>query len=127
MALKVHFSNVVAVHLQHPESGHHAQERGHVKEVVHGHGEGDGGQEQGNHHITPLFDMSALAHWLGPALGDRQRHAHGRYQPIYQGRDKQIEELEKLDDTLLPHHQGGDVAEGTERPAGIGRNNDIDT
>ncbi len=60
---------------------------------------------------------------------DRQRKMHDRSgnNKVNHGRNKEREELTKLQHTLLPHHQCGDVTEGAKSTAGIGGNDYIDT
>ncbi len=55
-----------------------------------------------------------------------QAHQDGRDQKIEQGGNKQGEELAKLHLARLPHHQGGDIAKGTERPSGVGGDHYVD-
>ena len=86
----------------------------------------DGGGKQERHGQRAGLQPHAggLRRWTAARHGEM--HQRRRHDEVDERRQKQIEELEEGELLLLPNHQGGDVAEGREGAAGIGRDHEGD-
>jgi len=124
---------VITKELQVGQAREHADYRRHVQEVVEADRGCDGQQEEGDDALGTAFHGRRFAVTVGPFVWDGEMHDGSGYQPVHQGRDEQVEKGPEVYrppgryDALLPHHQGGDVAERAEGAAGIGRYHDVDT
>ena len=118
--------------LQVGQSCQHAYDRGQFKQAVEGDRGGDGRQEQEDGDQGAGFESVLPGVAVRSFLAQRHGHDGSRYAPVDQGRDKQFEKCPEIDQafrctyTLLPDHQGRDVAKRAERASGIGGDHDID-
>ena len=88
---------------------------------------GNGDEKQSDDDPGPVLQLGAVRDLIGYLASHCQAQEHGRNQPVHDRGDEQGEEFLKLHNTLLPDHQRGDVTEGREGTAGIGRHHDVDT
>jgi hypothetical protein len=56
----------------------------------------------------------------------RSMHQDGGHQPVDEGRHKEGEKAEEVDDAFLPDHERRDVAEGAEGATCVCGNHDVD-
>ncbi|MBI5063957.1 MAG: hypothetical protein HZB87_10970, partial [Desulfatitalea sp.] len=119
--------DAISEETQIAQSQHHAGRGGQMQKVVKADGRGDGEQKENDDRIGPVLHVHVVFDFFGRGLVDGQAHTHRRHQPVDHCGDEQGEEFEKRDLALLPHHQGGDVAERRKGAAGIGGHHNVDT
>ena len=97
-----------------------------MQEVVEGDGSGNRAEEEEHDPLRAPLHEHPVGVRGGAGVGDRHVHEHGGDQVGDDGGHEELEEGRELDVPRLPHHQGGDITERTERTAGVGRHHDID-
>ncbi len=113
--------------LQVAQAQHHAEGRRQVQEIPEGNRRGDGQRKENNDAIGARLGAHVLGGGLRAlSVGMPNCMMSGRHQPVDQRGHEQDEEFKERQLVLLPDHQGGDVAEGREGAAGIGRHDDAD-
>lgn len=119
-------AQVEAEKLQIAQPRHHAEHRGQLQEVMAGDGRPYGEEEEQHYGGGPAPERHLLVQHPGGMARHHQAHQEGRDQEVEQAGDEEREELAEGHLARLPHHQGGDVAEGAEGAAGIGRHHYVD-
>ena len=119
-------AQAVSQGLQIAQAQHHPHRRWQVQSVLEQNRGCNRRCKQRHHGPHPGLGAHAVVPHLGPPFGNGPNHNHRRQRPIDNRGDKKGEELKKPEFTLLPNHQGRDVAKGAKRPARIGRHHDRD-
>ena len=117
----------VAVEHQEGHAHHHAHEGREVQELLEADGSDDGQGEQAADDQGALFHLDLL--FFGEArrfVGNGEMHDGRGHHEVDHGRDEEMEKIEEFRLARLPDHQSGNVAEGAEGAAGIGRADQVD-
>ena len=98
-----------------------------MEEVVEGDSGNNSAEEQEHNPLGTQLHFDCFTRGIWSFLGNSQTHDDCWNQPVHQRWTKNSEEFYKINLTLFPDHQCGDITERGEGTTGIGSNNDIDT
>mmetsp|Transcript_9326 Transcript_9326/g.30774 ORF Transcript_9326/g.30774 Transcript_9326/m.30774 type:complete len:200 (-) Transcript_9326:821-1420(-) len=123
-------SFVETVHLEQAESCHHPEHRWQVRNGVESGGQDDRKEKENDDKEGTGLGFHSLGEerllLLRNAVAEICVDNASRNKPVDEARYQQARKLPELELSLLPNHQGCDVAKRAERTASVACNHDID-
>ncbi len=109
------------------QAEHHAKDRRDVEKIMKTHGGCNCSKEQADDNETTGHDSSFIhLRVSGFSAGYPELHEQSRHHEVDDRREKQLEELGKMHNALLPHHQGRDISKRAESTTRVCAHHDID-